>query len=171
VRLISPEAAIRVNQSAITGSELAVLKHYGDTCFALAGSLTATHLYVIKTGRRSFVGNALEIFEDPVPSKFVIAHEMIRKQYLHTIQYFSLLLLIVVIFLGFISISIGSIFLHQESMASPTPARHLLSCMLGLVTILSGVTTRSRNGSINNIVIHSATSVECLAGVDILCTM
>lgn len=52
--------------------------------------------------------------------------------------------------------------------------------MLGLFTILSGVTTRSRIETIRNcdasrlaengIVVHNKISVECLAGVGILCT-
>lgn len=179
MRLISSEAAIRVNQSPITGSELPVLKQYGDISYRASWVVDGdAFAYVINTGRHTFVGRALKWLGDPGPSKFAIANKKIEKQYLHTIQYFSLLQLVGIIFLIFILISIGTMFLHQEYQTSPTPARHLLICILGLLTILNGVTTRSKIDQIrilgkrrlSDIGIRCATSVECLAGVDILCT-
>ncbi|KAL7965273.1 E1-E2 ATPase domain-containing protein [Trichoderma sp. SZMC 28014] len=181
VRLISPEAVIRVDHSAITGRREFTLRRYGDMCWPTGWVMDGdAFAYVVATGRHSFLNRFLEWGRDPAPNKFATGQKKNQKQHLHILQYLSLLQIIGIIFLVFIVISIGTIFLHQEFMTSLTPARNVLGCVLGILTILNKIKTIPKIDVIrtigagrladNNIVVHDENSVECLAGVDIVCT-
>lgn len=179
MRLISPEAVIRVDHSAITGDKELTLRRYGDICWPTGWVIDGdAFAYVVGTGRHSLHNRFLELRRDPAPNKFATVYKKIQKQHLHIIQYLSLLQLIGIIFLVFIVIATRTIFLHEKFITSPTPAHYVLGCMLGLLTILNKLSTRSKVDTIraigaarladNDIVVHDEIITECLAGVDIL---
>ncbi|MCJ1374533.1 plasma membrane H+-ATPase [Loxospora ochrophaea] len=163
-RIVTDDAYLQVDQSAITGESLAVDKHKGDTCYASSAVKRGEAFMVITaTGDSTFVGRAAAL---------VNAASGGTGHFTEVLNGIGTILLILVIFtLLFVWVSSFYRSTGIKDILEYTLAITIIGVPVGLPAV---VTTTMAVGAAylakKKAIVQKLSAIESLAGVEILCS-
>lgn len=163
-RIVTEDAYLQVDQSALTGESLAVEKHRGDQCFASSAVKRGEAFIVIThTGDRTFVGRAAAL---------VSAASSGTGHFTEVLHGIGTILLVLVI-LTLLVVWVSSFYRSNEIVAilNFTLAITIIGVPVGLPAV---VTTTMAVGAAylakKKAIVQKLSAIESLAGVEILCS-
>jgi H+-transporting ATPase len=163
-RIVTEDAFLQVDQSAITGESLAVDKHKGDTCFASSAVKRGEAFMVVTaTGDNTFVGRAAAL---------VNAASAGTGHFTEVLNGIGTVLLILVIFTLLI-VWVSSFYRSNRivEILEFTLAITIIGVPVGLPAV---VTTTMAVGAAylakKKAIVQKLSAIESLAGVEILCS-
>ncbi|KAH7089635.1 hypothetical protein FB567DRAFT_306865 [Paraphoma chrysanthemicola] len=163
-RIVTQDAFLQVDQSAITGESLAVDKHRGDTCYATSAVKRGEAFVVITaTGDSTFVGRAASLVSGTAGGTGHFT------QVLHDIGTILLVLVIITLLVVWVSSFYRSNGVIQ--ILEFTLAITIVGVPVGLPAV---VTTTMAVGAAylakKKAIVQKLSAIESLAGVEILCS-
>ncbi|KUJ09197.1 plasma membrane ATPase [Mollisia scopiformis] len=163
-RIVTDDAFLQVDQSAITGESLAVDKHKGDQCFASSGVKRGEAFMVITaTGDNTFVGRAAALVNKASGG---------TGHFTEVLNGIGTVLLILVIFTNLI-VWVSSFYRSNPivTILEYTLAITIIGVPVGLPAV---VTTTMAVGAAylakKKAIVQKLSAIESLAGVEILCS-
>ncbi|KAH6622868.1 hypothetical protein F5144DRAFT_605408 [Chaetomium tenue] len=163
-RIVTDDAFLQVDQSAITGESLAVDKHKGDQCYASSGVKRGeTFLVVTATGDNTFVGRAAAL---------VNAASAGTGHFTEVLNGIGTILLVLVILTNLI-VWVASFYRSNGivTILEFTLAITIVGVPVGLPAV---VTTTMAVGAAylakKKAIVQKLSAIESLAGVEILCS-
>ncbi|KAK6605134.1 plasma membrane atpase [Botrytis cinerea] len=163
-RIVTDDAFLQVDQSAITGESLAVDKHKGDTCYASSGVKRGEAFMVITaTGDHTFVGRAAALVNQASAG---------TGHFTEVLNGIGTVLLILVIFTNLV-VWISSFYRSNPIVLilEYTLAITIIGVPVGLPAV---VTTTMAVGAAylakKKAIVQKLSAIESLAGVEILCS-
>ncbi|TVY36781.1 Plasma membrane ATPase [Lachnellula subtilissima] len=163
-RIVTDDAFLQVDQSAITGESLAVDKHKGDQCYASSGVKRGEAFMVITaTGDNTFVGRAAALVNQASGG---------TGHFTEVLNGIGTVLLILVVFTNLI-VWISSFYRSNKivEILRYTLAITIIGVPVGLPAV---VTTTMAVGAAylakKKAIVQKLSAIESLAGVEILCS-
>ncbi|KAJ3337212.1 plasma membrane H+-ATPase, partial [Gonapodya sp. JEL0774] len=162
-RLLGEDSFLQLDQSAITGESLAVTKRFNDLLYSSSAVKRGSGLAVIiATGPNTFVGQAAVL----VSRAQGVGHfRKVLNQIAYTLMFFDLL--------AVIAVSIATLY-RGESILDLLLFIMILTVVAVPIALPAVVTTTMAVGAAmlaeKQAIVSRLTSIEALAGVDILCS-